>query len=75
MNYLDKLKHLNQRPDTGSTFQAGNRIEWERADPTVQHGVIDFLQTYSGEGWAFRTCPDGGWCAVNMKYAKREGEA
>lgn len=61
--------------DSVPTIQPGDRIKWERADLTIQHGVVDFLQTYPGEGWAFCTCPDGEGCAVNTKYAKREGEA
>jgi hypothetical protein len=74
MNYLDKLKHLIQRPDTDSTIRIGDRIEWERADLTVQYGVVDFLQTYPGEVWAFCTLPDGEGIAVNVKYM-RNGEA
>jgi hypothetical protein len=68
MNYLDKLKHLHQRSATGSTIRVGDWIEWERADLTAQHGVVDFLQTYPNEVWAFCTLPGGKWTAVNTKY-------
>ena len=68
---------LNKAPEKvrvcPPTIQPGDRIEWERADLTVQHGVIDFFQTYPGEVWAFCTLPDGKWTAVNTKYIlKRE---
>ena len=46
----------------------GDRITWIRGDLTVQHGVVDFLQAYPGEMWAFCTRPDDGWTAVNVKY-------
>lgn len=69
MNYLDKLKHLNQRPDTGSTIQAGDRITWTRGDLTVQHGTVDFLHTDpDGTAWAFCSVADS-WVIVNTKFA------
>ena len=46
----------------------GAGITWQRGDGTAQSGVIDFLHVYPGEVWAFCTSPDGGWCAVNVKY-------
>ena len=70
MNYLEKLKHLRQRPD-GSTIQAGDRITWTRGDLTVQQGVVDFLHTDPGEMWAFCTLPDGRWTAVNVKNIRK----
>ena len=60
-----------QAHDLIPTIQPGDRIEWERADLTVQHGVIDFLQTYSGEVWAFCTLSDGGWTTVNVKNIRK----
>jgi hypothetical protein len=60
MNYLDKLKHLRQRPDTGSTIQAGDLIQWQRADLSVQHGVVDVVHCDTdGQAWAFCTVPGG----------------
>jgi hypothetical protein len=65
MNYLDKLKHLNQRPDTGSTIQAGDRITWG-ADGTLRgQATVDFVQTDpDGSRWVFCSVADG-WVAVN----------
>lgn len=58
MNYLDKLKHLNQRPSTGSTIQVGNRIAWDRAG-TMQQGLVDFLhEDVDGTRWLFVTLAD-----------------
>lgn len=54
--------------DTAPTLHPGDRIKWERADLTVHHGVVDFLQTYPGEVWAFCSLPDGMWTAVNTTY-------
>lgn len=49
---------------------AGDRIEWERADLTVQHGVVDFLHIDdTGNQWAFVTLGKR-WAVVNMKFAK-----
>ena len=62
-----------QALDPVPTIQPGDRITWQRVDGREQTGVIDFLQTYPGEVWAFCTRPDGGWSAVNMKYI-RNGE-
>jgi hypothetical protein len=56
---------------TTRALAPGDRIEWERADLTVQHGVVDFLQTYPGEVWAFCTLPDRRWSAVNVKYIRK----
>lgn len=72
MNYLNKLKHLNQPTDTGSTIQAGDRIEWRRAG-TVQHGLVDFLhEDADGTMWVF--CAQGAtWAAVNMKFVTGSG--
>ena len=73
MNYLDKLKHLNQRPDTGSTIEAGSSITWTRADGTVQHGMVDYIHTDAHEGsWAFLTIGES-WAAVNMKFITGSG--
>jgi len=71
MNYLDKLKHLHSRSDTGSTFEAGSKITWTRADGSIQTGVVDFLYTDTlGTKWAFCTLQGGTWAAVNLKSVK-----
>ena len=68
MNYLDKLKHLLQHPDIGSTIQPGALITWTRGDGRVQEGLVDFLHTDpDGLTWAFVTLLDGGWAAVNAR--------
>ena len=66
MNYLDKLKHLDRRPDTGSTVHPGDSIEWQRAG-TTQHGAVDFVHVdAAGDTWAF--CTQGeNWAAVNVR--------
>ena len=68
MNYLDKLKHLTQRPDTGPTIQVGDWIEWQRTG-TVQQGTVDFLHDATdGTRWIFVTLTDKTWAAVNARY-------
>jgi hypothetical protein len=68
MNYLDKLKHLTQRPDTGPTIQVGDWIEWRRIG-TVQQGLVDFIHDATdGTRWAFVTLADTTWAAVNVRY-------
>lgn len=55
------------------TLHSGNQITWQDHAGMEQSGVIDFLHSsHPGEMWAFCTLPDGGWCAVNTKYANRE---
>lgn len=49
----------------------GHRITWQGSDGKASDDVIDFLQTYPGEVWAFCTRPDGEWCAVNVKYIRK----
>jgi len=52
-------------------IQPGATITWERADLTVQHGVVDFLYTDTlGTKWAFCTLQGGTWTAVNLKFVK-----
>ena len=51
------------------TIQVGDRIEWQRADLTIQTGEVDYLHVDAeGKTWAFCTLPDGGWSAVNVQY-------
>jgi hypothetical protein len=53
----------------------GSKITWQGADGREQTGVVDFLQTYPGEVWAFCTLPDGRWCAVNAKHCTKSEPA
>lgn len=69
MNYLDKLKHLNQRSDTDSAIQAGSFITWTGGDGSIQTGLVDYLHVDAdGATWAFVTIEES-WSAVNLKYA------
>lgn len=53
------------------TLHHGDRIEWERADLTVQHGIVDVVhRDTDGQAWAFCTVPGGSWTAVNVKFSK-----
>lgn len=53
------------------TIRVGDRIEWERADLTVQQGIVDVVhRDTDGQAWAFCTVPGGSWTAVNVKFAK-----
>lgn len=74
MNYLDKLKHLTQRPDTDHALQSGDRIEWQRADDlTQQTGEVDFIHVDdTGTRWAFVSIGES-WAAVNMKFVTGSG--
>ena len=61
-----------QQPlDPIHTCQPGDRITWLGPDGRERSGLADFLHPYPGEVWAFCSRPDGEWCAVNTKYAKR----
>jgi hypothetical protein len=60
-----------QALDPSPTIQPGDRITWQRADGKTLKGVIDFLQTYPGEVWAFCTLPDGRWTALNVKHIRK----
>ena len=60
-----------QALDPIPTIEPGDQITWQGSDGTAHAGVVDFLQTYPGEVWAFCTRPDGEWCALNTKYLKR----
>ena len=65
---LNPQKALDPIP----ALQPGDRIERERADLTVQHGVVDSLHTDAdGRVWAFCTLPDGRWTALNVKYIRK----
>ena len=57
-------------PPVPLTIAAGDRIEWTRADLTVQTGVVDFMHVDdTGARWAFVTLGES-WAAVNMKFAQ-----
>jgi hypothetical protein len=70
MDYLDKLKHLTQRPENGATFEAGSQITWDgRHGPNT--GIIDTIHTDdTGASWGFVTLGQS-WAVVNLKFAKR----
>jgi hypothetical protein len=52
-----------------STIQAGDRIEWKRAD-SAQDGVVDTIYTDdTGTRWAFVTLGES-WAVINLKFAK-----
>lgn len=75
MNYLDKLKHLNQPPVTDPTIQPGDRVTWVRADGITHTGLIDVVHVgEDGQHWAFVTLGES-WAAVNMKFVTRSGDA
>jgi hypothetical protein len=73
---VDPHKDAVQKPSQTSdspSVQPGNRITWQGADGKDRSGVVDFLHTDAdGTLWAFCTCPDGGWVAVNTKYATKK---
>lgn len=72
---LQSVEELAIEPVTAvevPPYAPGDRITWTRGDLTVQQGVVDFLQTYPGEVWAFCTRTDGGWSAVNVKYIQKK---
>jgi hypothetical protein len=72
MNYLDKIRHLNQRPGTDSTIQPGDLITWTRGDGNATTGTVDVLHVDdAGTRWAFCTLPDGRWSAMNVKYIRK----
>lgn len=74
MNYLDKLKHLNQRPNTVPTIQPGSHITWTRGDGTAQTGLIDVVhEDADGQPWAFVTLGES-WAVVNMKFVTGLGD-
>jgi hypothetical protein len=69
---LKKAPDKVRRVDPLSSIHPGSFITWEGSDLTVRHGIVDFLHTETvGLVWAFVTLADGGWAAVNAKYAKR----
>lgn len=73
MNYLNKLKHLNQRNVTGPTVQPGDRITWVRAG-SVQSSTVDCIHVDgNGLAWAFVTLGES-WAVVNMKFVTRVGD-
>jgi plastocyanin len=75
MNYLDKLKHLNQPLVTDPTIQPGDRITWVRADGMTHTGLTDAVHMdEDGQHWAFCTLPNETWAAVNTKYVTKTEE-
>ena len=66
----DKVRRVDDA--TGLTpLHPGTRLNWDGADGKTHEGVVDFLHVSHGDVWAFCTCPDGEWCAVNMKHVKK----
>jgi hypothetical protein len=52
------------------TIAVGSLIQWQRADLTMQTGVVDYLHTDDvGVAWAFVTIGEG-WAAVNLTVVK-----
>ena len=61
----DKVRQVSY-----ATVEAGQEITWQGADLTIRCGTIDFLHTDDDrKRWAFVTCHDGNWAAVNIQYA------
>jgi len=47
------------------------RVCWEGVEGATRSGVVDFLHTEpNGTRWAFVSLSDGGWAALNLKYAR-----
>jgi plastocyanin len=64
------LRQQQKALDPIPTIQPGDRIEWQRADLTVQHGIVDYLHTDAdGQQWAFVSIGET-WTAVNVTCAK-----
>jgi len=80
--YLDMIRqHERTQPEeTLTPLQAidqahtvhhpGDRIKWQRADLSIEQGVIDMIHTDdTGTRWAFVTVAEG-WAAVNVRFVK-----
>ena len=66
----DKVRRVSPVP----AIQSGDRIEWQRADLSVQHGVVDCVCCDTdGQAWAFCTVPGESWTLVNMKFVRGSG--
>ena len=54
------------------TIQPGSWITWQGDEGTPRGpGTVDFLHPDAdGAVWAFCTCPDGTWTAVNTKFIR-----
>ena len=64
----------HQALDPVPTIQPGDRIELQRADLSIQHGVVDCVRCDTdGQAWAFCTVPGGSWTLVNLKFVKGSG--
>jgi len=71
MNYLDKLKHLQQRPEIDHALQAGDLVQWTRADGSMQTGIVDAIHVDdTGARWGFLTIGES-WAALNMKFVDK----
>jgi hypothetical protein len=50
------------------TIQPGDRIEWQRADCSIQKGVVDLMHVDAdGHIWAFVNI-GASWAVVNTKF-------
>lgn len=77
--YLDKIRRHEQGEHTqpiktiqaaaSPTILAGTTIAWQRADLTIQTGLVDDIHVDdTGTPWAFVTIGES-WTAVNLTFA------
>lgn len=63
---------LRQQKEAEPVISPGATIQWEGADLITRQGIVDLIHTDPDGGrWAFVTVGEG-WCAVNLKFARRK---